>query len=397
MRSTSSIALALSAGLRLANAAPCPGTSSTLYVASYPSGQLKGGLTTLRLSQGRLESVGEASDDCGPYPSWLTQAGNSLYCLDEAWANITGTVHSFKIGASSGISHLGSVETKKGPVSSIVYGDNGHGLAVADYDGQGLNTFNIADPAAIVPLDAPTFPPNSAPGTAQQTQSRPHQAILDPTGSFLVVPDLGNDLVRVFSIDKKTLKITEQASLEFARTTGPRHAAFFKSGPKTFLYVACEIANLVQGFSVSYNNDRSLSFTRIYNSSTHGDSNPLPAGATAAEIQVSPDSKFLTVSSRNENSLKYTLADGTTVDSDPLITFSINPESGALTHVQTAPAGGVNPRHFSFNKDGSRVASALQADGRVVVFEREVATGKIGKAVAEAKVAGSPNFVMFKE
>ena len=93
-----------------------------------------------------------------------------------------------------------------------------------------------------------------------------------------------------------------------------------------------------------------------------------------------PDAKFLTLSSRNEKSLQYTVASGAVVPSDPLITFSIDAASGALTHVQTAPAGGVNPRHFSFNKDGSRVASVLQSDGRVVIFERDTATGKIGES-----------------
>ena len=110
-----------------------------------------------------------------------------------------------------------------------------------------------------------------------------------------------------------------------------------------------------------------------------------------------PGGKFLTLSSRLENSLQYTVANGTAVPSDPLITYSIDAASGALTHVQTAPAGGANPRHFSFNADGTRVASALQADGRVIVFERDTATGKIGKAVAEANVEGMPNFVMFKQ
>jgi 6-phosphogluconolactonase (cycloisomerase 2 family) len=105
----------------------------------------------------------------------------------------------------------------------------------------------------------------------------------------------------------------------------------------------------------------------------------------------------LTLSSRLERSLTYTVANGTQVPSDPLITFSIDGETGVLTHVQTAPAGGVNPRHFSFNKDGSRVAVGLQADGRVVVFERDTATGKLGKTVAEADVPGMPNFVLFKE
>lgn len=83
--------------------------------------------------------------------------------------------------------------------------------------------------------------------------------------------------------------------------------------------------------------------------------------------------------------------------SDPLITFSIDEETGDLTHVQTAPAGGVNPRHFSFNSDGTRVISALQSDGRVVVFERDPATGKIGKTIASGNVEGSPNFAIYKQ
>jgi 6-phosphogluconolactonase (cycloisomerase 2 family) len=98
-----------------------------------------------------------------------------------------------------------------------------------------------------------------------------------------------------------------------------------------------------------------------------------------------------------EKSLEYTLANGTAVPSDPLITFSIDTSSGSLTHVQTAAAGGVFPRHFSFNKDGSRIAAALQVDSRVVVFERDVATGEIGKAVAETDIVGNPNFIMFRE
>ncbi len=43
------------------------------------------------------------------------------------------------------------------------------------------------------------------------------------------------------------------------------------------------------------------------------------------------------------------------------------------------------------------MASALQSDGRVVVFERDTATGKIGKTVAEVNVPGMPNFVIFKQ
>ncbi|KAJ4300298.1 hypothetical protein N0V88_002971 [Collariella sp. IMI 366227] len=392
MRTTHAVAVALSAGLRLASAAPCSSASSTLYVSSFPPAAAEGApakpgsVTTFTLGQGGLKFARNTTE-CGTHPTWLTQAGNTLYCLDEAWPVPKGGLHSFKIGADSGVSHLGKIETLGGPVSSVVYGEGGRGLAVADYAGKGLNTFNIADPAKMVALKAPTFDPNPVAGTNpdQQGQSRPHQVILDPTGDFLLAPDLGNDVVRVFAIDKKTLDITEKKSLELERKSGPRHAVFLKSKTKTFLYVVCEVSNLVLGYSVEYKGQE-LSFTPVHSSNTHGDNKPLPTDTAAGEIAISPDSNFLTISSRRERSLQFTLANGTTVPSDPLVTLSVNHDTGVLTHVQTAPAGGIFPRHFSFNKDGSRVAVAAQ----------DVKTGKIGKAVAEAEVGG-PNCVVFKE
>ncbi|KAG7287846.1 hypothetical protein NEMBOFW57_007363 [Staphylotrichum longicolle] len=375
MRTAHGIAVALSAGFRLATAAPFA-ESSLLYVTSYPTGSGAGKVLTLKLDQTKLETVAE-SDSCG-------------------LGGEKGDLAALKVGDDLSLTKLSGGPTVVGPVSTIVYGDGGRGWLLPTSE-RGIDTYNIADPAAVALLKTQVFPANAEVRPEPQNQARPHQAVLDPTGEFLVFPDLGADLLRVLKVDQATLGYTETKSHEFARGTGPRHAAFFKSESKTFLYVVCELSNLIQGFSVTYNDDKSLSFTQVYNSTTHGGTDPVPAGTSAAEITLSPDSKFLTVSSRNEKSLQYTLANGTAVPSDPLITFSIDAASGALAHVQTAPAGGVNPRHFSFNKDGSRVASALQSDGRVIVFERDVASGKIGKAVAEANVFGMPNFVLFKE
>ena len=117
-----------------------------------------------------------------------------------------------------------------------------------------------------------------------------------------------------------------------------------------------------------------------------------------------PDHKFLIVSSRGEKLLtipNFDAANSTALPSDPLISYSIDAATGALTLVQTAPAGGVNPRGFSLNKKGSLVVSALQDDNRVVIIERDVKTGKLGKIVAHATVgegAGNgPNYALFNE
>ncbi|KAL1835933.1 hypothetical protein VTJ49DRAFT_5857 [Mycothermus thermophilus] len=265
--------------------------------------------------------------------------------------------------------------------------------------GAGIDTFNIEDPSAITLIKTEAYNPPGDNQAAPQDVARPHQAVLDPTGDFLVFPDLGADELRVLKVNQVSLEHETKEGFVYPpeeRGTGPRHAAFYKAGDKTFLYVACELKNLIQGFSVEYTGD-DLKLTRVFNATTHGDDKALPKGTAAAEIYISPDGNFITLSSRNEKSLEFTLANGTTVPSDPLITFKVDQESGALELVQVAPAGGVNPRHFSFNNDGTLVASAAQADSRIVVFERNVETGEIGKAIAEANVEGNPNFVIFKQ
>jgi hypothetical protein len=125
---------AVSVGALLAAAAPCAGAaeSSHLFVTTYPVGEgEQGKLLTFKLDQTALENVAE-SDACGAYPSWLTQAGSTLYCINEAWDNAKeGGLAALQIGDDSTLSLLGAAKTIGGPVSSIVYGD-GKGLAVAE-------------------------------------------------------------------------------------------------------------------------------------------------------------------------------------------------------------------------------------------------------------------------
>jgi hypothetical protein len=136
MRTSHSVAVALGAGFRLAAAAPvCGGgsASDTLFVTTYPTGEgLTGELLTLKLEGSTLSAVGEGSDACGPYPSWLTQVDDVLYCVNEAWGGANGDLAALKIGDAGAFSVLSSAKTIGGPVSTIVYGNEGNGLAVAD-------------------------------------------------------------------------------------------------------------------------------------------------------------------------------------------------------------------------------------------------------------------------
>lgn len=140
---------------------------------------------------------------------------------------------------------------------------------------------------------------------ARQEASHPHEAVLDPAGGFLVVPDLGADLVRVWNVNQKTLGLSPSTPLEAPAGSGPRHVAFLKIAAKTFMYLISELANTVTAYDVTYKCDGSLGFREVFRTNTHGDNSTLPSNITAAEIHlsVSPTKSLPYISSRHADFL----------------------------------------------------------------------------------------------
>ncbi len=155
-------------------------------------------------------------------------------------------------------------------------------------DGAGFQTFNIANASNIVEVQQQVFKLDK-PGPVADRQATPHlhEAILDPTGNYLLAPDLGSDLVRVFHADNQTLKWTTSTPLVAPAGSGPRHAAFLATKSKTFLFLVTELSNSILSYQVTYNSNNTLSFQQVYVSGTHGLNNTVPAGAAGAEAKIS--------------------------------------------------------------------------------------------------------------
>lgn len=119
----------------------------------------------------------------------------------------------------------------------------------------------------------------------EQEGPHPHQAVLDPTGKFLVVPDLGADLMHIYTFDAKTLKATALASVKVTAGFGPRHIAFATRGTKTFAYLMCELANTIVGYEVTYTSG--IQFKQLFAQGTHGKGTTNKEGASGSEIVVS--------------------------------------------------------------------------------------------------------------
>lgn len=383
-------------------------SATNLFVSSYA-----GDITTLSLkeSNGTYSlNATSSSSDCGPNPAWLTldTPRGALYCLNEGLTTPNGSLSTFTINRDGSLNHVQKSSTISGPVSGVIYGDpaGDRNIALAHYVGSSLTTYNLLTGGRFEEDESFTFS-LSEPGTVpdRQDSPHPHEAILDPTGQYILVPDLGADLVRVYSIDPETQALSEQESLSAPAGSGPRHVVFYNpygvadEDSTTYMYLATELSSAIISYSVSYLADAGgLNFTEVQEVPALGQLSHSRINAPAG-ITLSPDNRFLMLS--NRNSSIFTLpnpdsSNSTAVPSDSITTFSLS-ESGELAFVQAWPTYGAFPRHFSLNAAGTLLAVGNQNSGNVVVLKRDVATGLIGDVVAEAEIEGQVTAVVFGE
>ncbi|CCC06819.1 hypothetical protein SMACR_00848 [Sordaria macrospora] len=398
----------LAAGV-IAFGLPTFASASLIFASSYNLDAADGFVSTIKYTDGKLEVINNQQGICGANPSWLEFVGDHIYCLDEIWnkkpnSDSVGALYALKATRDgTKLTESKRLEALGGPVSTVRFGQRLKGLAVAAYGGGGFQTFDISNPDAPQVVNSSSFTITPKPGAiAQQGVSHVHHVILDPTGDFIAAPDLGGDLIRIFKVDKKTLEYVESTTIPTPDFSGPRHGAFVKLESGTYFYVVTELSNEIIGWKVNYKAD-SLEFDQIFIAPTHGpDTKVNNTIVKAAELIISPDNKFLLVSSRLEESagqidIPNPETNAGQIKSDPLINWAIQAD-GTIKLQQIFPAGGINPRHFSLNKDGSLVLTALVTDGRVALIERNVQTGNLTKIVGAVKIiGGQPNFAKFKE
>ncbi|ODA76383.1 hypothetical protein RJ55_08229 [Drechmeria coniospora] len=386
-------------------AIPSAGTPAPnlLYVSSYG-----GKVVTLDVADAagssasgvpKLRTIASTDGGAGTL-SWLTldHGRSTLFGLDEGLSSDRGSLTSFRTRADGSLETLARLEMSPGPVSGVLYGPEDGGLAIAHYSGSALSTWDVSEPSEVVKVQSETFTLNKQPTVPhRQDAPHPHQAFLDPTGGFLVVPDLGTDELRMYAVGPR-LAVTPLLPVSVAPGSGPRHVQFAKRGGKTFMYLVAELTCTIVGYGVTYPAG-TIKLDELWTIGVHGEGKPVPADASASEIVVSADGRFALVSSRNENGFLIgdfdPSKDGQIV-SDPIVNFSID-DDGSLRLLQDVPAGGRVPRQFSMNKSGTLLAVGLQSDMRVVLISRDPETGRLGRFAGYADLEGEITSVVFNE
>lgn len=194
----------------------------------------------------------------------------------------------------------------------------------------------------------------------RQTSAHAHGIVVDPSGRYALVSDLGADRIFIYSFERATHEMSRDDSANpppfvAAPGSGPRHIAFAPDGRMAYLLneLTAEIV--------------ALRWNAAQGALTLVQSQPISSASfegvkSGAEVATSHDGRFVYVADRGENTL---------------LTYRVQPDSGALTLVQRVASGGERPWHFAIHASGQWMLVANQRSGKVNVFRIDPASGKL--------------------
>jgi 6-phosphogluconolactonase (cycloisomerase 2 family) len=232
-------------------------------------------------------------------------------------------------------------------------------LVVANYGSGTLALLPVgADGALGAALATLALPGATGPHRTDQTGAHPHQAMFDPSGRFLIVPDKGLDLVFVLTIDDDKFGIVSETPMRPA--AGPRHGVWHPGG--STLFVVNELDSTVA--TLGWNGAGHL--TPLHVTST------LPSdffgASTAAAIVITPDGRFVYTSNRGQ---------------DSIAAFAFAAEPARLVAIDHVPARGSGPRFMTLSPDGRQLLVAHEHSDRIVAFSIEPHGGALTPASLE--------------
>ena len=283
----------------------------------------------------------------------------------------SSTVAAFAIGTNHGLKALGEATSGGKGACHVAVDATGRTVAVANYSDGSFWTARLDEDGVPGAVASVVFHKGSGPSKPRQDGPHPHGVYFDPANQHLLVPDLGLDRVAVYPFDAATSKLGEPLpSLATAPGAGPRHLAFSPDGKHA--YIINELDNSLLATAVEAGK-----FTPLACVPT------LPPDFTAfskaAEIEVSPDGRFVYASNRGHESIVVFRRDG---------------QTGALTYLQHAPCGGKHPRHFKIDPSGKWLLCAHMDSNTISVLPLDPASGLLGKP-EHTVAAPSPTCLLF--
>ena len=237
---------------------------------------------------------------------------------------------------------------------------SGHYLLAVGYGSGTVAALPITPDGELQPPSALIKHHGSSVNADRQTSPHPHQIVVDASGSYALVPDLGLDQILVY----RAHDLSHVGATKTTPGAGPRHLAIAPNAS----YVYCI-------------NELDLTISHYYYDSKLGKLTPRETisameeggdriGVSGAEVAVHPNGKFLYASLRG---------------TDEIVAYTIDPQTGDLEFLERTPTGGKTPRNFALDPSGRWLLAANQNSGSITVFRIED-DGRLAETTSRADV-----------
>ena len=336
----------------------CKGT--LVYIGTQGSGPGQG-IFAARLDpeKGRLTGLGLVAEV--ERPTWLSRDPQApiVFSVSETGndGKSQGGVLSFAVDVETGMLRLISkVSSGGGGATHLAFDRRLASLFVANYGTGDVSAIPVGHDGVLAAISSTQSNFGSGPSRRQQGPHA-HGVTVDPTGGFVLSPDLGADRVFVYRFDRTNGSLSPGSPpfIQLPPVSGPRHLVFSPSGRLAFLVT--ELSAELYSFSWDAKTGRLEQVGRIAL-----DAPDFTGTKSAAELSISRDGRFLYVSDRGANTLRV---------------YASDEMNGTLRAIQTTDCAGQSPWSFAIDPSGRWLLVANQASSNLAVFEVDQETGKL--------------------
>jgi 6-phosphogluconolactonase len=335
-----------------------PSTSDGIYAFAFDG------------ESGDLKQIALAAKSESPTFLALSQDKTHLYAVNEIrqfQGKPTGAVSSFALNKkSAALSLINQVTSMGGGPTHIAVDHSGRCVFAANYGGGSVVSFAVDKQGRL--SEPVSFFQYAADAEKHERRPHAHRVTVSPDNRFLLVNDLGLDVIHIYKLDPATAKLTPHDPPLWRATagSGPRALRFHPNG--RWVYCVNELKPTV---NVLEWDSRKGTLTTVQEISL------VPEGyqgkAAPGDIVFDKATRFAYVTSRLD---------------DFMATFSVSPETGKLTFLEKSSCGGQRPRHLALDPTDRWLLIANQDSDNIAVFARDPKTGRLsptGKSFSLAK------------
>jgi 6-phosphogluconolactonase len=339
-----------------------------VYVSNAQDGNIDA--YVMDMSTGALASVGKAEAGKLVMPMAISPSKKHLYAIVRSQPV---RVLTFAIDPATGALSQKASAPLPDSMPYVSTDQTGRFLFTASYGGDKIAVSPIGENGLVEAEAIQVIP----------TGRNAHSILPDRSNKFVYAATLGANQVLQFTFDSKTGKLTanDPASVSPEAGHGPRHLAF--SPDNKNLYVLNELSGHVTQYAIDAGKGTLTAVDSI--SSVPSEAGlawgvaPAPVGAApapavavpkdekpkvwAADIQITPNGKFLYTTERTTNKIAL---------------FTVAPGTGKLAYV-TNFATEAQPRGIRIDPTGQFLVASGEKSDRVSVYKIDQGSGKLGE------------------